>query len=144
MSPNLSKEESSDTGGESASESVSDPPTTTPKYTKSLCLDAISEYSESDTRSIYSEAPKKKISPASKKSGDMAKLRRNSSAGLRSTGSSPVKPRPAPKVTLPLSPFGRNSKARKDTRLPLSPMSPLGHTRRSRHLSGPASDSELT
>ena len=81
MSPNLSKEESSDTGGESASESVSDPPTTTPKYTKSLCLDAISEYSESDTRSIYSEAPKKKISPASKKSGDMAKLRRNSSAG---------------------------------------------------------------
>ncbi|CAN6804884.1 unnamed protein product, partial [Brassica oleracea] len=143
MSPNLSKEESSDTGGESASESVSDPPTTTPKYTKSLCLDAISEYSESDTRSIYSEAPKKKISPASKKSGDMAKLRRNSSAGLRSTGSSPVKPRPAPKVTLPLSPFGRNSKARKDTRLPLSPMSPLGHGRR-RHLSGPASDSELT
>ncbi|KAH0909533.1 hypothetical protein HID58_032854 [Brassica napus] len=147
MSPNLNKEESSDTGGESASESVSDPPTTTPKYTKSLCLDAISEYSESDTRSLYSEAPKKKISPASKKSGDMAKLRRNSSAGLRSTGSSPVKPRPAPKVSLPLSPFGRNSKARKDTRLPLSPMSPmspLGHTRRSRHLSGPASDSELT
>nr|VDC59463.1 unnamed protein product [Brassica rapa] len=142
MSPNLNKEESSDTGGESASESVSDPPTT-PKYTKSLCLDAISEYSESDTRSVYSEAPTKKISSALKKSGDMAKLRRNSSTGLRSTGSSPVKPRPAPNVTLPLSPFGRNSKARKDTRLPLSPMSPLGHGRR-RHLSGPASDSELT
>ncbi|CAF2039279.1 unnamed protein product [Brassica napus] len=142
MSPNLNKEESSDTGGESASESVSDPPTT-PKYTKSLCLDAISEYSESDTRSVYSEAPTKKISSAIKKSGDMAKLRRNSSTGLRSTGSSPVKPRPAPNVTLPLSPFGRNSKARKDTRLPLSPMSPLGHGRR-RHLSGPASDSELT
>ncbi|KAG2302861.1 hypothetical protein Bca52824_031512 [Brassica carinata] len=142
MSPNLNKEESSDTGGESASESVSDPPTT-PKYTKSLCLDAISEYSESDTRSVYSEAPMKKISSALKKNGDMAKLRRNSSTGLRSAGSSPVKPRPAPKVSLPLSPFGRNSKAKKDTKLPLSPMSPLSHGRR-RHLSGPASDSELT
>ncbi|XP_024015262.1 mitogen-activated protein kinase kinase kinase 10 isoform X1 [Eutrema salsugineum] len=146
MSPEINKEENSETG-ESASESVSvveDPPTM-PMYTKSLCLDAISEYS--DTRSVYSEAPMKKIS-ALKKSGDMAKLRRNSSAGLdtfclRSPGSSPIKPRSAPKVSSPLSPFGRNSKARKDTRLPLSPMSPLSHGRR-RHLSGPASDSELT
>ncbi|CAA7053782.1 unnamed protein product [Microthlaspi erraticum] len=148
MSPEEFREGKSETG-DSVSESVSvveDPMTTTtmPTYTKSLCLDAISEYSESDARSVYSEAPMKKIS-ALKKSNDIAKLRRNSNAGLRSSGSSPVKPRSTPKVSSsPLSPFVRSSsKARKETRLASSTMSPLSHGRR-RHLSGPASDSELT
>ncbi|KAG7531696.1 Protein kinase-like domain superfamily [Arabidopsis suecica] len=65
--------------------------------TKSLCLDTISEYS--DTRSVYSETPIKKVS-ALKKSGEMAKLRRSPSLGsekLRLTETSPVKARSSPK-----------------------------------------------
>lgn len=61
---------------------------------------------------------------------------------LRSTGTSPVKARSSPKVS-PLSPFGRSIKARKDNRLPLSPMSPLSPGIR-RQQTGHASDSELT
>ncbi|VVB09542.1 unnamed protein product [Arabis nemorensis] len=75
----------------------------------------------------------------------MAKLRKSPSLGsskLRSTGTSPVKARSSPKPS-PLSPFGRSIKARKDNRLPLSPMSPLRPGIR-RQQTGHASDSELT
>ena len=65
-----------------------------------------------------------------------------SSTKLRSTGTSPVKARSSPKA-LPLSSFGRSIKARKDSRLPLSPMSTLSPRRR-RQQTGHASDSELT
>ncbi|CAH8277822.1 unnamed protein product [Arabidopsis lyrata] len=142
MNPN--SKESSEASDQSESVSVvEDPPNAIiARDTKSLCLDTISEYS--DTRSVYSEAPIKKVS-ALKKSGEMAKLRRSPSLGsekLRSTGTSPVKARSSPKVSA-LSPFGRSIKARKDNRLPLSPMSPLSPGIRRQH-TGHASDSELT
>ncbi|CAD5333680.1 unnamed protein product [Arabidopsis thaliana] len=141
MNPN-SKESSETSESESVSV-VEDPPNAMiTRDTKSLCLDTISEYS--DTRSVYSEAPMKKVS-ALKKSGEMAKLRRSPSLGsekLRSAGTSTVKARSSPKVS-PLSPFGRSIKARKDNRLPLSPMSPLTPGIR-RQQTGHASDSELT
>ncbi|EOA16121.1 hypothetical protein CARUB_v10004253mg [Capsella rubella] len=142
MNPN-SKESSE---GSSESESVSvveDPPNAmSTRDTKSLCQDTVSEYS--DTRSVYSEAPIKKVS-ALKKSGEMVKLRKSPSLGsekLRSMGTSPVKARSSPKAS-PLNPFGRSIKARKDNRLPLSPMSPLSPAIR-RKQTGHASDSELT
>ncbi|RID66008.1 hypothetical protein BRARA_D01174 [Brassica rapa] len=141
MNPTNSKESSSTEASESE---VEDPPNAVIiRDTKSLCLDTISEYS--DTRSVYSEAPIKKVS-ASKNSDELVKLRKSPSLGsstkLRSTGTSPVKTRSSPKA-LPLSSFGRSIKTRKDSRLPLSPMSPLSPRRR-RVQTGHASDSELT
>ncbi|XP_024014756.1 probable serine/threonine-protein kinase DDB_G0268876 isoform X2 [Eutrema salsugineum] len=143
MNPKNSKENGNSEASESL-ESVSvveDPPSAMMiRDTKSLCLDTISEYS--DTRSVYSEAPIKKVSTL-KKSGELVKLKKPPSLGkLRSTGTSPVKARSSPKAS-PLSPFGRSIKARKDNRLPLSPMSPLSPGRLRQH-TGHASDSELT
>ncbi|ESQ38160.1 hypothetical protein EUTSA_v10029146mg [Eutrema salsugineum] len=113
---------------------VEDPPIAMMiRDTRSLCLDTISEYS--NTRSVYSEAPHKKVS-ALKKTPSLG------SGKLRSTGNSPVKARSSPKAS-PLSPFGRSIKARKDNRLPLSPMSPLSPGRHRQH-TGHASYSELT
>ncbi|KAG2307908.1 hypothetical protein Bca52824_027656 [Brassica carinata] len=137
MNPTNPKESSSTEASESE---VEDPPNAA--ITKSLCLDTISDYS--DTRSVYSEAPIKKVS-GSKNSEELVKPRRSPSLGstkLRSTGTSPVKARSSPKAS-PLSSFGRSIKARKDNRLPLSPMSQLSPRRR-RLQTGHASDSELT
>ncbi|KAH0850060.1 hypothetical protein HID58_090309 [Brassica napus] len=124
MNPTNSKESSSTEASESEVEDPS-PNAGIIRDTKSLCLDTISEYS--DTRSVYSEAPIKKVS-ASKNSEELVKLRKSPSLGsstkLRSTGTSP------------------EHKTRKDSRLPLSPMSPLSPRRR-RLQTGHASDSEL-
>uniref|UniRef100_A0A1J3J204 Light-sensor Protein kinase n=1 Tax=Noccaea caerulescens TaxID=107243 RepID=A0A1J3J204_NOCCA len=143
LNPNLKEGLGNSEASESETVSVvEDPPNATlTRDTKSLNLDAISEYS--DTRSVYSEAPIKKVSAL--KSGELVKLRKSPSLGspkLRSTGTSPVKARSTPKPS-PLSPFARSIKARKDNRLPLSPMSPLSPGIRRKH-SGHVSDSELT
>ncbi|XP_010545236.1 PREDICTED: mitogen-activated protein kinase kinase kinase 7-like [Tarenaya hassleriana] len=141
-----SKEGNSETSETSESVSVVEDPPVPLRDTKSVCLDTISEYS--DTRSVYSEVPTKMVS-ALRKSGDIGKLRRSPSTGspkLRSTGTSPIKGRTSPKAS-PLNPFGRSSSSnssRKDTRLPLSPMSPMSPGRRLRQPYGHASDSELT
>ena len=77
MNPTNSKESSSTEASESE---VEDPPNAVIiRDTKSLCLDTISEYS--DTRSVYSEAPIKKVS-ASKNSDELVKLRKSPSLGL--------------------------------------------------------------
>ncbi|XP_010553553.1 PREDICTED: CBL-interacting serine/threonine-protein kinase 23-like [Tarenaya hassleriana] len=139
-----SKEGNSEASETSESVSMVEDPPVPLRDTKSLCLDTISEYS--DTRSVYSEAPAKKI-PALRKSSDIGKFRRSPSTGaskLRSSGISPIKGRTSPKA-LTLSPFGRSSscRGRKDNRLALSPMSPLSHGRR-RQPYGHASDLDLT